>query len=110
MAGIGKRKQIRIISVAPVKDNDTGRMIPNETILFNGWAEVDNPSSGRRFFVGQDSLNHTKFFKIRYHQALTADVNTRIIYGDKRYTVESIEKDKEKNFYWNIRATAQTDN
>lgn len=107
---IGRRKQIRIISVAPVKDNDTGRMIPNETILFSGWAEVDNPSSNRRFFVGQDSMSHTKFFKIRHHQGITTDVNTRLIYGGKRFTVDSIEKDNEKNFYWNIRATAQTEN
>lgn len=85
-------------------------MKPNEVVLFSGWADVVNPSSSRRFFIGQDSLLHTKFFKIRHNQALSADVNTRIIYSGKRYTVDSIEKDREKNFYWNIRATAQTDN
>lgn len=109
MAGIGTRKQIRIISVAPEKDSD-GLMKPNEIVLFSGWAQVTNPSGGRNYFIGQDSLDHTKFFKIRNHQAITADVNTRLIYSGKTYTVNSIEKDIEKNFYWNVRATAKTDN
>jgi len=106
---IGKRKLIMIISVAPIKSAN-GEMKPNEEILFDGWAEVTSPSGGRNYFVGQDSLDHTKFFKIRNHQAITADVNTRLIYSGKRYTVNSIEKDSEKNFYWNVRATAKTAN
>lgn len=109
MSGIGTRKQILIVSVAPVKDGD-GLMKPNLEVLFAGWAEVTNPSGGRNYFVGQDSLDHTKFFKIRNHQAITSDVHTRLIYAGKRYTVSSIEKDSEKNFYWNVRATAKTDN
>lgn len=107
---IGQRKQIVIISVAPTKEEDTGLMKKDETVLYSGWAEVTNPSGSRNFSVGLDSLDHTKFFKIRNHQAIQADVNTRLIYAGKRYTVNSIEKDNEKNFYWNIRATAKTDN
>lgn len=103
--GIGTRKQIRIISVAPIKDSD-GLMKPNETVLFSGWAQVTNPSGGRNYFVGQDSLDHTKFFKIRSSQGITVDVHTRLIYAGRMYTVNSIEKDREKNFYWNVRATA----
>lgn len=109
MAGIGTRKQIKIIDVAPTKDSN-GHMKPNETVLFSGWAEVSNPSGGRNFFNGQDSLDHTKFFKIRNHQAINADVNTRLLYSGKRYTVNSIEKDIEKNFYWIVRASAKTAN
>lgn len=109
MAGIGLRKPIKIISVAPVK-NANGEMKPNELVLFSGWAEVSNPSGNRNYFIGQDSFDHTKFFKIRNNQGLTSDVHTRLIYSGKRYTVNSIEKDNERNFYWNIRATAKTDN
>lgn len=109
MSGIGSRKQVKIISVAPVKNAD-GEMKPAEEVLFSGWAEVTSPSGGRNYFIGQDSLDHTKFFKIRHHQAISSDVNTRLLYAGKRYTVNSIEKDEEKNFYWNIRATAKTDN
>lgn len=107
---IGKRKQIKIISVAPTIETGTGLSKPNEIVLFSGWAEVTNPSGGRNYFIGQDSLDHTKLFKIRHNQGITADVHTRLIYAGKRYTVSSIEKDREKNFYWNIRATAKTDN
>lgn len=110
MAGIGTRKPIKIISVAPTKEAETGLMKPNETVLFSGWAEVSNPSGGRNYFIGRDSLNHTKFFKIRHNQGITADVHTRLIYAGMQYTVNSIERDREKNFYWNIRATAKTDN
>lgn len=106
---IGLRKQIKIIDVSPVQDGN-GNMKPNETVLFAGWAEVTNPSSSRSFFLGQDSMDHTKFFKIRNHQFLTANINTRLIYDGKKYAVSSIEKEDEKNFYWIVKATAQTDN
>lgn len=109
MAGIGKRVQIMIISVAPVKDGN-GDMKANEQILFSGWANVWNPSGSRNYAVGQDSLDHTKFFKIRHHHGIVANADTRLIYATKRYTVNSIEKDKEKNFYWVIRATTRTEN
>jgi SPP1 family predicted phage head-tail adaptor len=110
MSGIGTRKPIQIISVTPEKEESTGLMKPTETVLFSGWAQVTNPSGGRNYFIGQDSLDHTKFFKIRHTQGITSDVNTRLIYAGKRYTVNSIERDNEKKFYWNIRATAKTDN
>ena len=109
MAGIGSRKQIKIIDVTPAKDSN-GYMKPNETVLFSGWAELSNPSGGRNFFNGKDSLDHSKFFKIRNHQAINADVNTRLLYQGKRFSVNSIEKDNEKNFYWIVRATAVTSN
>ncbi len=102
---IGKRKQIKIISVQSIKDNDTGLMKPNETILYSGWAEVNNQSSSRDFFNGQDSLEQTKFFKIRNNLQLTPNVETRVLYAGKQWTVNSIDQDKEKKFYWNVRAT-----
>lgn len=106
---VGQRKQIKIIDVTPVKDAN-GNLKPEQTVLFAGWAEVTNPSGGRNYFNAQDSLEHTKFFKIRNYQAIEADVNTRLLYSGKRYTVNSIEKDKEKNFYWIVRATAIVQN
>lgn len=103
---IGLRKKIKIIDVNPEKD-ENGLMKPNTIVLFFGWAEVTNPSSFRNFLVGQDSMDFTKLFKIRNQQPITTNVNTRLIYSGKTYTVNSIEKDEEKNFYWNIRATAK---
>ena len=110
MAGIGIRKQIQILSVAPTKDVDGYQKPADPVVLYSGWAEVTNPTGNRNYFIGQDSLDHTKFFKIRHSVAITSDVHTRLIYAGKRYTVDSIERDREKNFYWNIRATAKTDN
>lgn len=107
---IGLRKKIKIIDVTTQKEVGSGLMKPNTTTLFFGWAEVSNPFSNRNFFIGQDSFDHIKNFKIRNHQGLSANVNTRLIYAGKTYTVSSIEKDGEKNFYWNIRATAKTEN
>lgn len=106
MTGIGIRKQIKIIDVTSVKDGD-GLMKPQTTVVFFGWAEVTNPSSSRNYFIGQDSMEFTKFFKIRNQQPIVTDVNTRLIYSGKTYTVNSIVKDEEKNFYWIIRATAK---
>ena len=107
MAGIGVRKHIIIVDVAPVKDAN-GFMKSSDEVLFSGWAEVTQPRGSRLYSLGQDAIEHTKFFKIRNHQAINSTVHTRLIYSGKRYTVNSIEKEKEKNFYWIIRATAQS--
>lgn len=106
LTGIGKRKQIQIISVAPVKDGN-GFMKANEIVLYSGWAEVTDPSSGRNYNQGKDSIEFSKQFKIRTRQNLTHDVNTRIVYAGKRYTVSSIIREKEKMFYTIIRAIAE---
>jgi hypothetical protein len=106
---VGLRKQIKIVDVSPFQDGN-GFMKANEIVLFFGWAEISATSSLRSFFIGQDSLSHTKTFRIRNHQGIAATVNTRIIYDGKQYTVNSIEKEKEKGFYYIIRASAKTDN
>jgi head-tail adaptor len=105
---IGARKPIKIVSVTPDIDFSTGHAKAGETLIWEGWAEVTNPNSNRRFFSGQDSLEHTKFFKIRNNLEISHDVDTRLIYAGKRYTVNSIEREDEKKFYWIIRATAQS--
>jgi hypothetical protein len=105
---VGLRKPIKIIDVSPVKDGN-GFMKANEALLFSGWAEVTNPSSSRIFTMGQDVLTGVKFFRIRNHHGISTNVNTRILYDGKRYAVDSIEKEKEKNFYWIIRGTAKDD-
>jgi len=109
MAGIGSAKVIKIVQMQVTHDAH-GFSKPGEILLWAGWAQVSNASGYRDYQNGQALLGHTKEFKIRHHQAITSDVNTRLIYSGKRYTVTSIEEDREKQFYWIIRGTAETKN
>lgn len=106
MAGIGSRKPIKIVDVTPAK-NGSGHMKATSTVLFSGWAEVSDPSSGRNFFNGKDSLDYTKRFRIRATDEFNVTVNTRIIYAGKKYTVSGVERENEKLFYYIIRAAAE---
>lgn len=109
MAGVGSSHPIKVLHIKIAQDLK-GFSKTTETTVWAGWAQVREASGYRDYQNGQALLGHTKEFKIRYHQAITSDVNTRLIYAGKRYTVTSVEPDREKQFYWNIRATAETKN
>lgn len=108
MAGIiGRRKQIKLIDVAPTKDAN-GYLKPGSSVLFSGWADVIDPGSSRLYQNGQASIDYTKVFRIRHNGGLHVGADTRIVYDGKKFTVESIEKEKEKKFYFIIKAKAVT--
>lgn len=107
MARIGSAHPIKIVVLTITRDV-TGFAKTVELPVWAGWAQVREASGYREYQNGQALLGHVKEFKIRYNPALSPDVNTRVIYSGKRYTVTSIEPDREKTFYWNIRATAET--
>lgn len=106
MAGIGSRHQIKILSVAPAKDAN-GFMKPAETVLYSGWAQVENPSGFRTFIAGLDNLGNTKTFRIRHEKSTGIGVNARVIYAGKTYAVQTVIRDREKKFYSIITATAK---
>ncbi len=106
MAGVGTRRQIKVVSIGGGKDG-RGFNQTDETLLFTGWAEVSNPTGYRDWQNGQPQIGNTKQFRVRNNRQLELDSKTRIIYDGKRYTVDSIIREKEKSFYWIIRATAE---
>lgn len=79
-----------------------------ETVTkYNLWAEVLSGSSGRSSLNGRTTLNATKQFKVRFRPDFKPEGNWRIVYDAKKYTVNSIEKENEKRFYWIITAEAR---
>ncbi len=105
MAGVGTRRQIKIVREANA-EGDGGFAEAAEQVLYSGWAEVSNPSGFREFLSGQAQIGNTKRFRIRNNREITLDSRIRIKFDGKQYTVTSIEREAEKKFYWIIRATA----
>lgn len=96
--------KIRLEKVTAAKD---GSGDWKETITkYNLWAEVLSGSSGRSSLNGRTTLNATKQFKVRFRPDFKPEGNWRIVYDAKKYTVNSIEKENEKRFYWIITAEA----
>lgn len=107
MAGIGTRRQIKIIRKGNITGDGGFREADAEEVLFSGWAEVSNPSGFRDFISGQTQMGNTKRFRIRNNRVITLDSRTRIKFDGKEYLPSTIEREDEKKFYWIIRATAQ---
>lgn len=105
MAGIGSRKQIKLVDETPVLTD--GEWEPGITVLLNTWAEVKLKSASK---VNQyNQLQFDKFFEFRFRWVdnIEVNVNTKVVYHGNRYAVLSIEREKEKNFYWILKAEAK---
>src|SRR5690349_16533499 len=72
---------------------------------YNLWAEVTRSGGSRANVNGQTALDASVQFKIRFRPDMDITGNWRLVYDGKRYTVSSIEKDKEDRFSWIINVT-----
>lgn len=96
MAGISK--QVRLEKWISTRDGDGNSV---ETVTkYNCFAEVTKSSGGRSSLNGQTMLTDTIRFKVRFRPDFKPSGNWRIVYDGVRYTVQSIEKEKEERFYW----------
>lgn len=103
MAGLSK--PIRLEKYVTTKDGDGNN---TETVSkFNFWAEVKRNSGGRTEAAGQPQLTNDITFKVRFRPDFDVSGNWRVVYDQRRFTVNSIDKDKEQRFYWIIKATSQ---
>lgn len=106
MAGIGARKQIKIVSETPVLTN--GNWVANDTTLLNAWADFKIKNGFRGVENGQAQLGQFFEFRFRYREEIAIDANTRLIYDGKKYTVHSIQKENGKKFYWIVTCQSKT--
>ena len=70
------------------------------------WADVKRLGGGRITANGQTALSDSVEFKIFRRVDTWPTGNYRIVYDGKRFTPQSIVKDKERKFYWVILANA----
>ena len=108
MPGIGVRKQIQLIQISVAIDY-TGRNIEEPGEVFNTWAEITNPSGFRDYDNGITQFGKTKKFLVRFRFDLSPNVDWKVKYEGKEWTISQINKVEEKKFYWQIIATSKSD-
>jgi SPP1 family predicted phage head-tail adaptor len=106
--GIGQRRQVKLLPVSVGQSNE-GRNTETAGTAISTWAEISNPSGSRNYQNGQPQLSNTKNFLIRFRFDLHPDVNWKIQYDGKEWTVSEIQRLNEKNFYWQLTATSKAD-
>lgn len=103
--GIGQRRQIQLVQITPSKGSEGNWNSEVET-TFNSWAEITNVTSGRDYANGQVSLGQSKRFKVRFRFDQYPGADWKVKYDNRDWTVSSVAKENEKQFYWIITASS----
>lgn len=98
---IGQRKPFKLVDETPTRVN--GEPVPKQVTILRSWADVRSISSNRAVENNQTKIGKLFEFRFRYRSDISVNQNVRLVYDGKRYTIQSIEKDKQKKFYWTIR-------
>lgn len=103
---IGTMKQVVLEQWTQPKDG-SGNIVDTKTHSYKIWADVSR-SSGSRVFDTQTKMDSQYKFRAYSRTAFDITALWKIVYDGKRLTVQSIDKEKENNFYWIIRADANS--
>lgn len=106
--GIGQRKQVQLEQVVSAKQ-PAGNWQEVTGLRFGVWAEVSTRSSFRDYNHGQTQAGNTKQFRVRFRFDKHPNVDWKIIYENKDWTITSRQAVAEKRFYWDITATSKAD-
>jgi SPP1 family predicted phage head-tail adaptor len=106
MAGVGQRKQIQLIKVDNQKRANGSWGEPVKT-RYNYWAEVLR-NGGSRSFQSSTRMGSDYRFRVRYNGTFDLSAKWVVVYDSKELTVQNIERDKEKQFYYIIDARCQS--
>lgn len=96
------RKQIRLEKWTSAK-NASGDF-KESVSKYNLFSEVTNNGGGRSTVNGQTGLSDTISFRVRFNYGFKPNGDWRVVYDGYRFTVLSMVKEKENNFYWLITA------
>lgn len=102
---IGQRRQIKLVQITPSKGSEGNWNSEVET-SFNTWADITSVNQLRDYANGQTSLGQSKRFKVRFRFDEYPDADWKVQYADKDWTVSSVVKQDEKQFYWIITASS----
>lgn len=103
---IGQMKQIELVQWRTTKDGNNNNV---ESIVRNVscWAEVTRSGGQRSSLNGQGGFTNYYIFKIHY-QNFDPTGNWRIVYDRRNFSPESIEKENQRDFFWIIKAMANS--
>lgn len=105
---IGQRKQVQLVKISVTTATD-GEQTEEDGDRFGVWAEVKRPSGFRGYQNGQVQLANERVFKIRFRFDKHPGAEWKIRYDARDWTISNVQKLEEKNFYWQIIATAKSD-
>lgn len=103
--GIGTTRQIKLVQITPAKGSEGNWNSEVET-SFNTWAEITSVSQGRDYSNGQVAMNQSKRFKVRFRFDQYPGADWKVRYSLRDWTIISIVKQDEKQFYWIITASS----
>lgn len=103
--GIGKRLQMQLVQITQSKGSEGNWNGEVETV-FNTWAEITSTSQSRDYANGQVAMNQSKRFKVRFRFDQYPGADWKVRYDGKDWTVISVVKQDEKQFYWIITASS----
>lgn len=101
---IGQMKLITLEQWKTVKDGN-GNNVESRIKNYSCWAEVTRSAGDRSSLNGKAGLSNFFIFKIHYH-GFDPTSNWRIIYDRRKFAPTSIEKEKQGEFFWIIKAEA----
>lgn len=99
---IGTMKPVILEQWAQVKDGG-GNLVDSITHRYKIWADVEKVN-GSRVYDSQTKMEDGYRFRVWNRVAFDVDVLWKLVYDGKRLTVQSIEKENEKEFWWIIKA------
>lgn len=102
---VGAMKRIQLLkAVYSKKVNGSNE---TEYTRYTYYAEVVRGSGSRSYQNSQTQLGSSYTFRIRYNSSIDPSSKYSLVYDGKQFTVTSVERENEKDFYWIIKAEAK---
>lgn len=108
MAGIGSRKLIKVVDETPTKSGSDWE--PGNTTIYRGYADVRSVGVNQSVQYSQTQIQKFFEFRFRWQSEITLNAHCKVIYNGQKYKVASLEREREKSFYWIIRTEGRNFN
>lgn len=88
--GIGVARKVKLVAVGQSQGVDGPEVTAEE--VANVWAQITTVSQSRGFDANKANYKNTFEFLIRYDSAVAITIRYMIEYGNKFYSIQSIER------------------
>jgi SPP1 family predicted phage head-tail adaptor len=118
--GIGAARKVKIVVVGQTEGIDGPDVTADE--VANIWAQINTITQNRGFDAGKANYKTSYEFLIRYDSAISITIRCMIEYGNRFYSIQSIERvdrvraenkyasqilNNPEGKYWRVVATSQ---
>ncbi|MFO0089835.1 MAG: phage head closure protein [bacterium] len=118
--GIGVAKKVKVVVVGQTDGVDGPDVTADE--IANVWAQINTITQNRGFDAGKANYKTSYEFLIRYDSAISITIRCMIEYGNKFYSIQSIDRidrvraenkfasqilNNPEGKYWRVVATSQ---